>query len=540
MLTLPNRMFGWEALAAECGGQVYERAIKFWDKRFGGVNGDSLSALAITSDDGYLLGGSSYSGIGGDKSEDSRGGSDFWIVKIDGVGTKVWDKRFGGSSHEELYALTATPDGGILVGGYSASGVGGDVSEASRGTSDYWILKTDGSGSKVWDKRFGGSSSDILVDCHVVSDGGFLLCGNSYSGVTGDKTEENRGLSDYWVVKIDGSGNKVWDKGFGGSDYDFISAVATTASNGYLLGGISYSEADGDKSETSRGGADYWVVKIDGSGNKVWDRRFGGSGEDYFTALVATSDGGHLLGGTSYSGADGDKSEASRGSSDYWIVKIDGSGNKVWDKRFGGISSDDLYALASTSDGGCILGGFSDSEVNGDKSEASRGGSDFWVVKIDVNGNKVWDKRFGGSDNEALRAIAVTDEGGYVLGGVSSSSADGDKSESLRGMYDFWIIHMDIDYDCDGIPDGLEVLADTDPTDPSSYFAVTAFQLGMNNVLMHWQGGQNVTQIIERTLSLMDPQWVPVYTNSPPTTISNLLSIGETNPVAAYRVRVAR
>ncbi|MFP6887424.1 MAG: hypothetical protein VB997_07660, partial [Opitutales bacterium] len=90
----------------------------------------------------------------------------------------------------------------------------------------------------------------------------------------------------------------------------------------------------------------------------------------------------------SASGAGGDKSEASRGSADMWLVKVDASGSKLWDKRFGGSGGDTCYDVLATSDGGCLLAGTSDSGAEGDKSEATRGSSDFWAIKIDANGNK--------------------------------------------------------------------------------------------------------------------------------------------------------
>jgi hypothetical protein len=133
---------------------------------------------------------------------------------------------------------------------------------------------------------------------------------------------------DYWVVKVDWAGNKEWDRAFGGGSDDFFWTVVATSDGGYLLGGGSLSGAGGNKSSNGFGGWDYWVVKVDGTGNKEWDRAFGGSQDDYLTSVVATSDGGYLLGGWSSSGAGGNKSSSSFGDRDYWVVKLDGAGNK--------------------------------------------------------------------------------------------------------------------------------------------------------------------------------------------------------------------
>jgi formylglycine-generating enzyme required for sulfatase activity len=414
-----------------------------WDKRFGGSETDVAYDVIATADGGYLIVGDSNSTAGGDRNETSRGGHDFWAVKIDADGSKVWDKRFGGSGDESCRSVVATTDGGYLLVGESNSTAGGDKTESSRGGKDYWAVKIDTNGSKVWDKRFGGSESDVANDVVATSDGGYLLVGKSESGADGDKSEASRGGWDYWAVKVDANGSKVWDKRFGASTTDYCVNVVVTSDGGYLLAGHSNSGANGDKSEGVHGYFDYWVVKIGASGNKVWDKRFGGSGKDHCFTAVPTSDGGYLLAGRSKSGANSDKSEASQGDYDYWAVKIDASGAKLWDKRFGGSGLDDCLSIVATTDGGYLLAGYSGSEAGGDKSEASRGGNDYWAVKINSSGGKLWDKRFGGSAGDATHSVIATSDGGYLLVGNSASGTDGDKSEATRGNSDFWAIKVD-------------------------------------------------------------------------------------------------
>ncbi|HRH48395.1 MAG TPA: hypothetical protein PLP23_06580 [Panacibacter sp.] len=186
-----------------------------------------------------------------------------------------------------------------------------------------------------------------------------------------------------------------------------------------------------------------WVIKIDKNENKQWDRCFGGSGVDFLYSLQLTVDGGYVLGRASDSGIGGDKTEDSRGTSDYWVVKIDSNGVKQWDKRFGGSSIDNFNSLQQTSDHGYILGGYSYSGIGGDKTENNRGNVDYWVVKIDINGAKQWDKRYGGSDIDQLNALEQTTDGGYVLGGYSASNVSGDKSEGSRGSNDYWVLKID-------------------------------------------------------------------------------------------------
>ena len=139
---------------------------KQWDKRYGGLLYDMLFSCISTSDGGYLLGGASLSGIGGDKTQDNwdttYNTADFWVVKIDSTGIKQWDKRFGGYSDDgRLCSLIQTTDGGYLLCGISVSGIGGDKTQNCLGGDDYWIVKIDSAGNKQWDRRYGGSGDDI-------------------------------------------------------------------------------------------------------------------------------------------------------------------------------------------------------------------------------------------------------------------------------------------------------------------------------------------------------------------------------------------
>jgi hypothetical protein len=197
---------------------------------------------------------------------------------------------------------------------------------------------------RQWDQSYGGDNGDNLYSVLPAPDGGYLLGGGSTSGANGNKTQPGRGYYDYWVVKTDAGGNKQWDKTYGGTAEEEITSMVPTPDGGYLLGGWSYSGIGGEKSQASRGEADYWIVKVGADGQKQWDKRYGGSGLDYLRALVPAPDGGYLLAGTSYSGQGFDRSKPTRGGSDYWVVKLDANGNKLWDNRYGGEYWDELMA----------------------------------------------------------------------------------------------------------------------------------------------------------------------------------------------------
>ncbi len=215
--------------------------------------------------------------------------------------------------------------------------------------------------------------------------------------------------------------NKVWDKTIGGNRLDQLNAMQQTRDGGYILGGWSLSGISGDKSEESKGNEDYWIVKLNADRSKAWDKTIGGANTDQLFSLQQTRDGGYILGGSSFSGISGDKSEANKSEgyySDYWVVKLNADGTKAWDKTIGGNDTDELFSVQQTSDGGYILAGRSQSDVSGDKTQARVGNTDFWVVKLAADGSKTWDKTVGES-NYLTGAIRQTTDGGYIVGGLT-------------------------------------------------------------------------------------------------------------------------
>ncbi|KAA9332701.1 T9SS type A sorting domain-containing protein [Adhaeribacter soli] len=416
--------------------------VKQWDKTFGGDSQDELLSLRQTSDGGYILGGISNSGILGDKTQINQGLQDYWIVKVDANGNKQWDKTFGGSAEDYLSDLIQTPDGGYLLGGYSNSGISLDKSQASKGDLDYWIVKLDAIGNKLWDKTIGGNSVDKLFSLALTNDGGYILGGFTGSSPSGDQSQPLIGGPDYWIVKLDAAGNKIWDKIYGGSNADWLNSLTQTTDGGFILGGYSFSGISGDKTQPSLGYNDYWVVKVDASGNKLWDRTIGGSGSDELISLAQTIDGGYILGGISNSGTSGNKSQASKGGNDYWIMKLSSSGALLWEKSFGGSADDHLLSIAQTQDGGIILGGDSRSYISADKSQDPIGDYDYWILKLDANGNRLWDKTIGGNSTDYFRNLRQTTDGGFVLGGYSYSVVYGDKSQGSWGSTDYWIVKL--------------------------------------------------------------------------------------------------
>lgn len=398
--------------------------------------------LIQTNDGGYLLGGDSDSPLGGDKSQGSQGLNDYWIVKTDALGNKQWDKRFGGNSNEELFSVLQTADNGFLLGGWTQSNVNGDQTQASRGGRDYWIVRTDMNGIKLWDKRYGGPDDDEMRAMILTADGGYLLAGESRSSIGSEKSQNNHGVYDVWVVKTDALGNKLWDASYGGTDDDRLNAVQQTADGDYIFGAWTISPPGFDVSEAGKGSTDMWLVKADENGVKLWDHRFGGNDNEYMYALDQTKDEGFILAGYTRSEINGDVTVTGKGAYDFWLVKTDGNGMKLWDSRLGGPSDDKGKSIYELEDGGFIVGGWSESDAGGDKSQNTQGLTDYWLVRTDNTGNKIWDLNFGANNDERLHDVPPTADGGFIIGGHSSSGMNGDKSQPNKGLSDYWVIKL--------------------------------------------------------------------------------------------------
>ena len=264
---------------------------------------------------------------------------------------------------------------------------------------------------KAWDKIYGGLGVENVLSVEIVNDN-ILLFGSSSSNNSFEKSEPSQGLQDYWLLKLDTSGSVIWNKTYGGNFEDDATRAIDGGWGTYLIGGSSKSAISGDKSFAGKGGYDYWIIRaFESTGTAFLNQDFGGSNDDVLEDFVTTNDDGVLIAGTSLSGNSGDKNSTCLGSSDFWIIKTDFYFQQLWQQRFGGTGADRLVKTARTSDGGFLLFGNSYSDAGFDKSANAYGGSDFWIIKTDSVGNKLWDKTFGGSNDESAGDILVMNDG---------------------------------------------------------------------------------------------------------------------------------
>lgn len=199
----------------------------------------------------------------------------------------VWQNTLGGSKNDALHHMITARNGNIILSGYSQSNISGDISENSRGIIDYWISEINkNDGKLIWQKTIGGSYFDLANSTIETSDGGYLIGGYSNSNISGEKSENSRGKDDYWVVKLDSQRNILWDRTYGGDDTDRLFSVLETNDGGYILVGESQSNISGEKSENSRGITDMWIVKINSLGDIEWQRTIGGSQRDSAKKII--------------------------------------------------------------------------------------------------------------------------------------------------------------------------------------------------------------------------------------------------------------
>jgi hypothetical protein len=315
----------------------------------------------------------------------------------------------------------------------------------------------------LWEKSYGGQHADYLFDAQPTADYGFILAGSSASNKTGNKSDDSHGDLDYWVWKMTEKGELDWQKSFGGSGFDLLQSIKNTSDGGFILAGTSNSENSFQKNEPCKGLTDFWVIKLNASGDEQWQRTIGGNSSDELLCAFQTRDGGYILGGSSSSSplsisdtkpdaksitttkADlYSKSEKSRGNMDYWVVKLDKQGVIEWQKTYGGQYADLLKSMEQTTDNGFILAGYSNSSLSGEKTDSNKGIGDVWIIKINDVGEILWQNSYGAEGDDQPSVIHQTSDGGYIIGAISNSK---NPLTSLGGIVgngtDYWVLKID-------------------------------------------------------------------------------------------------
>ena len=353
-----------------------------WQKSFGGSGNDFLQSVRLTTDGGFILAGVSASKgpneeskTDGNKKDKCRGGDDFWIIKLDAAGNEQWQKTIGGMSQEKLKSVCPTKDGGYILGGSSSSpkpSAGmeqypeelaqyGEKKSEAYGNMDYWLVKLDNNGKIVWQKTYGGIYEDELRSIEATNDGGYIVGGYSNSPESGNKTDDNKGVGDYWILKLDKEGAITWQKTIGGNQDDQLYVVHQTYDGNYIVGGNSNSSSSYEKRASNSSGTDFWVLKLGQEGEIVWQETYDIAEVDVLSSLVENKDHTLLIGGFAQGqlkqSATSSKQKLEKGTGDYVALKISENGEELWRQSVGSDGEDLLKKVIETRDGGYLLAG---------------------------------------------------------------------------------------------------------------------------------------------------------------------------------------
>lgn len=407
-----------------------------WEKTYGGTKFDDPDDILNLGSEGFIIIGDSYSN-NGDVSghHGSTSYFDVWIVKLDVDHNIEWERSYGGTSDEHPGSIVQTPDGYVI--GASSSSNDGDVS-GNHGSLDYWVFKIDNSGEIIWSHLYGGTNIDNARFLKSTPDGGSIIIGESRS-INGDVLGHHgaEGSLDIWVLKLDAFGNIEWQRSLGGTSGEDGFTLDISTDLNYIIAGEAYS-TDGDVTD-NHGENDYWVIKLSTTGEIIWQKCLGGSDYDFGFCVKTTSDGGCIVTGSSESN-NGDVTghHGTGAKDDIWIVKLDINGIIEWQKSFGGSQDEYARQIITTSDGNYIFTGFAFSN-DGDVI-FNHGNSDAWVVKINPSGEIIWQRSLGGSEDDSGSSLLQLNDNSFVVL-VQAYSNDGDISFN-HGSMDYWLVKL--------------------------------------------------------------------------------------------------
>ncbi len=415
-----------------------------WQKDLKSSTQDFLSQVTTTIDQHYLITGSSIQS--GQKTAAGNGqqnnGYDFHLIKLNQQGEEVWEKYFSGKNHDFLSSTVATQEGGFLLAGTSYSSKGLDKKEDSKGGSDLWLIRINEFGDELWQKTIGGASDEEARAVIQTTDFGFFVAGNVAFG-SAQATEKGYGSKDVLIVRLDKNGKELSQLILGGKGLDEVEKMVPTKDGGALLGVYSRSSAGGSKKTENYGEGDYWIIKLSKDGKVEWEKNFGGQGDDHLRTLALTSTG-YLIGGESRSERSGNKSVGIEEGTDLWLISLDERGEELWQKSYSFKNRDVLMGMSmvtkrqDTRDKnqeardknqdtriksqdvttGILIGGYTQAEGRIETDDET-----FWMLYLDQNGNEQWRKHVKGEKRqreERLSDIRLNRDGSIILAGTSA------------------------------------------------------------------------------------------------------------------------
>ncbi len=360
-----------------------------------------------------------------------------------------WQKTLGGSKDDVATAITATPDGGFVVTGYTNSN-DGDIAGNQGGAHDIWVIKLNNAGTIVWKKTFGGTRDDQAVGVALSPDGGYVITGTTTStdgDLNGLYRYSNGQFTYIFVFKLNSTGDIVWKQAQGLSRGLYATAITALPAGGYVVAG--YYFFSGFKSS----GNLFYALKLSETGEILSSSSFGGqNGNDELHGITATADGGFVGVGKSsspyISSSQPPSDHGINHSNNYitydaWVYKYDNTGQIVWYKFLGGSGHDYANAVKETPDGNLIVAGYTESN-DGDVT-GNQGGGDAWLLKLNSSGTILSQKTIGGTGNDDAKSIGLTPDGGILVAGTTNSTNG--YVIGNHGSQDVWLVKLNASSD---------------------------------------------------------------------------------------------
>ncbi|MDD5530703.1 MAG: T9SS type A sorting domain-containing protein [bacterium] len=296
----------------------------------------------------------------------------------------LWTRTFGGTGMDYGISVEQTKDGGFIATGVTWSfGIGGDV----------YLVKTNSFGDTLWTRTYGGTGKDDAYSVQQTSDSGFIIAGRTYSfGVT---------LYDVYLIRTNSSGDTLWTRTFGGIGHDYGWSARQTSDGGFIVTGFTNSFGAGNW--------DVYLIKTDSLGNTMWARTYGGTDNDAGKSVQETQDGGFIVAGQTWSfGA---------GNSDFYLIRTNSSGDTIWTRTYGGTYYEEGVSVQQTSDSGFVITGYTTS--------FGAGADDIYLVRTNSSGDTMWTKTFGGTSSDYGNSVRQTEDGGFIVIGLTFSFGAG-------------------------------------------------------------------------------------------------------------------
>ena len=351
-----------------------------WKERFSGCDGTRPYSFCRTSEGGYAV------AVCSDYNSDNC--CNFQFIKLGRDGKIMFRQKLRRNGDYHVYSMKPTPDGGYIICGHADT----------IGSGKIWVMKLDRSCTIQWDKTIGSESHDSAQSIQQTSDGGYILAGSSYSSDSIDY--------DIKIVKLDNSGNVLWNKTMKGKQRELAASILQTPEGGFIIAGTRTS-LDTKKD-------DVWLIKTDKNGEIIWEKALGGNSDDSACSIKGTSDGGYIVAGNTHS--------YGKGFCSMWILKIDRNGKILWDRAPGEVPEGSAYDVKETAEGDYVVTGTTESYSGG------------CLLKLDKKGNLKWVKSFSQKEYECPDTILQISRSGFILAG-----------ETPHGIHerDLWIVQVE-------------------------------------------------------------------------------------------------